>query len=35
MSLTSSPVIPATPSIQVIERLNTLLDVLARQSEPV
>jgi DNA-binding IclR family transcriptional regulator len=35
MSLTSSPVVPASPSIQVIERLNALLDVLARQSEPV
>ncbi len=35
MSLTSSPVVPASPSIQVIERLNALLDVLAKQSEPV
>ncbi|MEY4001541.1 MAG: hypothetical protein RI968_659, partial [Pseudomonadota bacterium] len=35
MSLTSQPISPTPPAIQVIERLSTLLDVLAKQSEPV
>ncbi|MGA1093065.1 MAG: IclR family transcriptional regulator, partial [Burkholderiaceae bacterium] len=35
MPPTAQPVVPARPAIQVIERMNALLDTLARQSDPV
>ncbi|MGA1323426.1 MAG: helix-turn-helix domain-containing protein, partial [Burkholderiaceae bacterium] len=35
MPPTAQPVVPARPAIQVIERMNALLDTLARQSAPV
>ena len=35
MPPTAQPIVPARPAIQVIERMNALLDALARQSDPV
>ncbi len=35
MRYPAPPVVPPKPAIQVIERMNTLLDALARQSDPV
>lgn len=35
MQPAAPPVTPQKPAIQVIERMNALLDVLARQDEPV